>query len=828
MDHPSQTIGVAMPVPLIQEAVAALTWKDVFAQAEKPFTWRDDVDLAALDLADVGLLTIDVFDTAVLRVCGDPAGVHTLLETAARAEGALSDAAPSGGFPRLRARLESEARQAAVSGEVGLADIYRRLPPQFGDGAALVPLEIAIERRVLIANPFIVDLMREARTTGLPVWLISDTFYDEKTLAGLLASCGISATLYDRLLASCDHGCSKVDGRLFDLALAKVAPVAGWVHIGDNPAADVASAAARGALTIYYRAPSRLRRIEEREELTGGAPDGALRTGRRLVARKTAPADPETAFWFDLGRFVIGPAVYAFCADVVRRCMASGVRRIAPFMREGALFAEAIRREAARQGFDADIRPLFISREALRLPLSDGFDVDALVRLAGKSAGLTLGEALNPFGLEALLFDDLAARRDQPLADLLGETGFTQRIGDFLASSAAQSRITAAVEAARRATGHYLDRALGDAVAVATVDFGARGTAQGLLDRLFGQMPDIGARRIFHHYLLYAVADAFGNMTSCRGGWQAFAGLDDETLNRAAVIYRSPQLIELALLGDLPTTIGYRSSADGVAEPVLLPAAGGPDQARKLAACRRGIGYACVALGELAETRPAFAAQPISGRGALDALFGLTQAPSPEEARAAADLLYDMNDGIRTAQPLADAAALAAARRLDPLHPATRVKLALSMRPSILPWPQAALTLLDDGAMTRICEAGRPGLRHDCYVRLLLELLRAEGVDRVVLCAAGGLGGMGPTFLEMAPQAGVSTVGYFDYFSEASGAGVFMGAPVLAAADLAGQPCADVAIVSMGYAETLADMVERAFTAAGRRARIIMLPLHAR
>jgi hypothetical protein len=794
------------------------------------FPWHEDADLSGLIPEDFDLISVDVFDTLVLRIDGEASGLYARLETVGREQGALKEALPQHGFARLRAQMESEARDArqASAGhrEVGLDDIYRRLPRHLGDPEAMAALEVAVEGGTLIANPFMLDLLRDCRARQRRVWLVSDTTYDEATLAGLLAGCGITPDLYDRLVVSCAHACSKADGRLFDLVRAEAGMEVQtrWVHIGDNPVSDVAVPRGRGVQAIHYRVPERLQRIEQRESLIGSGAPSPLQAYRRLTARTPAPAGhgvagDGTALWFDLGRYVIGPAVHAFCTSVVRSCMASGVRRIAPFMREGALFAEIIRRETQRIGFEADIRPLYISREALRLPLSPGLDGDTLVRQGSNNSTMTLGDALRPFALEESLPPALATLCGRRLADLFAEPGSVDLITAFLERAETRAQVAEVIAKAREKAVAYLRRELANDDVVATVDLGARGTVQGQL----GRLPGIGDQHVFHHHLLYAVPDLFRRMTDGHH-WHVFAGLDEATLHRMSMIYRSPQLIELALIGNLPTTVSYCLDA-GEPKPVLLPAAGGPEQARKLAACRHGILHTCSVLNELAQEQRAVADARIPPQDALNALFRLIQAPFREEVKEAADLLYDLNDGTRSTQPLADGQAVTALGMLDRLHPTARPKLAVSLRPSILPWPQAALTLQDESAMVRICEASKFDLQHNTYIRLLLELMKAEGLSQAILCAAGGLGGMGPAFLDMAPLAEVSVAGYFDYFRDSTTPS-FPGIPTLDVEDLARQPCSDFVIVSMGYANALASIIERTLKAAGRCHRIIMLPIH--
>ncbi|CAO3362869.1 hypothetical protein [Azospirillum melinis] len=792
-------------------------------------SWRTDVALRHLAPADYDLVTVDVFDTLLFRTCGDVGALHALAEASGRDRGIVTPALPAGAFAALRGRIEREARDAANarSGhrEVTLEDIYARWPAEFGDPGALVALELATERRVLVANPYVVNFLRACCDAGRRAWLLSDCYIPGVLLTSLLDGCGVGCDLYERLVVSCDHDASKEDGRLFEMVAAE----AGldrrdhWLHVGDNALADVSVPARQGLRTVHYRTPHRLERVERREALLGQHSGGPLRLWRRLAARREAP-DGDAGIGFDLGRHVIGPPLHAFCGSVVRYCAEYGLRRVAPFQREGALLSRLIEHEARRLGCALDTRPLHVSREALLLPsLAGAPDRDFLVGMARTNTGRTMRDVLRlvrcdiapPAGLEPWL--------DRPLIGLLGDPGPAfDRFAAFLQSGEVADGILHRAAEARAAAVAYLHGELGGGEGgdVVTVDLGARGSTQAML----GRLPGIGDRYRFHHHLFYAVDQLFERLTDGHR-WLPFAGLHRGALDRAAVIYRSPQIIELALVGGLPTTTGY-GWRDGVAKPLTSPPAGGAEQLRWVEACQSGILHASEVISDLVGGSAVAAGAGVSPDAALDVLFRLVQAPLPEEVEQAAGLRYDLNDGLRSEPCLSDAAAAAAIRRLDTVHPASIPTLAMQIPPARLLWPQATMTLIDENAMVRAYETVTPGLRHDTYVRLLLEHMRSQGVDRAILCAAGGDGGMGPAFFDMAPVAGIAVEGYFDLFADRIATPLFHGAPVLDEDLLATQRCADFAILSLGYAERIADIVGRRLQAAGRSHRILMLPMH--
>lgn len=781
-------------------------------------SWRADAGLYRIDLSTIDVLTIDVFDTAVFRRCGSPLDLLDRVEATARAEGALTDALPAQAFSSLRARAERAARDAVEAGlghrEVTLAEIYARFPSSCGCPARLAELEIAAERANLLANPAIVDLIRAARASGVRVCLVSDTYHPGAVLTDLLDGAGLPPDTYDRLFASCDHGASKDSGTLFGLLRAELGvDLERWLHVGDNPEGDVRVPSAFGLRTLHYASPPALERIERREALVGRRATGAPSFARRLAARGLGE-DGELGAWFDLGRLVIGPPIHAFCATVARSCHERGVRRIAPFLREGALFAELIAAHARHRGWSLDVRPLAVSREALFLPsLPDRPDRTILGTLARSNNQRTVRDALRLLGLEDTMPAGLADLAPRPLADLAAVSpGAVARVAEVIEAPASRQRIAARLREARQAAVAYLNREFGEAHEIATVDLGARGSTQAMI----GRIPGIGDTRRFHHHLLYGVPALLAHLGDGHL-WFPFAGLDRPALDRAATVYRSPHLIELALIGDLATTVGYRPDGGG-AVPVTLAAAGDAGQAARLAAVQRGIRHAARVADAVDETLPP--------EQALDILYRLIAAPTAEEARLAERLHYDVNDGLRHAIGLADEGARTAARAFETVHPASRPMLAALTRPGVCPWPQAALTLDDPDTLIRLYEATSPGLGHDAYIRLLLEHLRGLGLSRVTLCAAGGRGGMGPAFRTRAVEAGIAVTGYFDHFDPDGTDAPFDDLPAWPLAKLDQAPCTDFAIVSAGYAEPLARSIAAVLEPSGRVFRLLMLPIH--
>jgi len=769
-------------------------------------------------LIGIEILSIDVFDTLLRRSCGNSRNLWAGMETPARRANLLSDELPEGSFAALRAMLESRARQrlqhSAGHGEVTLAEIYAELPSTLGNAGGLAALELEWEKASLVADPGLVALIARERASGRHIWLISDTYYTSGHLAGLLTAAGVPPASYDRLVTSCDEGASKEKGSLFAHLIKEsgIAPEK-WLHVGDNPQADQVQPTRLGIRAHLWRLPPGLAEIERRESLIGGG-SGPYFTLRRLVAGSMDVCD----IWEDLGRYVIGPALVGFAHAVLDDCTAQGIRRVAPLEREGTVFTGVLRFLAEARGLVLDIRPVAVSRAGLFLPTASVPDLPAIARLAGNSTIRTLRSALALYG-ECNPPEPLQPWLDRALVDFLGEGGAAVALlEEFLAKPEVKARIGQRIAKAREAAIAYFEEQLGPETHVITMDLGAQGTIQYALGQLLKES------RRFRHHLLYAVDGLLPRLADGHT-WRPFCGLEPAALARGAVIYRGPQLLELPLVSGRRSTVGYGRDATGRPLPLFDPVTEDPGQARDLARCQAAI-LDVARRAATVMSVPALAAgladQRALAASVLTSLYRLIQMPTSAEAQAGAALVYDYNDGTDFRLAVSSADALEAVAGLDFLDPAGRLILATKLRPSEVPWPQGTLTVRDADQIVGLYEAISADGGHEAMARLLLRRLHASGCRRVVLCGAGGMGGMAPAMLALGST--LEIVAYIDYFPAMLPAGdEFLGVPVVTMDRVAALGCHDFAVLSMGYADAIIAQVQAALGPAGKEARFVSL-----
>lgn len=280
----------------------------------------------------IEVLSVDVFDTFLLRRCAGPEGVFER----AFALGPIAVTHPSQAedFVRARQAAEAAAREAALArfgaAEVSIDDVYAHFPLAHfglgdGDWARLVAAEFQAEHEMCLANPELAETLPLLRRNGLRVGFVADGCWDGKRLAELLRICAPDLE-WDFLFTACDLRAGKAD-TLFTQVLGHLrVPPRAAAHMGDNDLADVASPRALGMHAIPYpQAGAALAALFRREaalaeEMWGPvSPSHRLDGGTRTLRRAIAARAPRGSAAFDYGMQVLGPVMAAFDRFVATR-----------------------------------------------------------------------------------------------------------------------------------------------------------------------------------------------------------------------------------------------------------------------------------------------------------------------------------------------------------------------------------------------------------------------------------------------------------------------------------------------------------------------------
>jgi FMN phosphatase YigB (HAD superfamily) len=367
------------------------------------------------------VVSFDVFDTALLRRCGDPLAVFALVE--ARLPGELASRLRD--FPRRRVEAERAAREARAAeglGDVTFAEIYAELAAHAGldtaEANAVAELELGIERSVLIANPSILTLVDEARAAGKEVIFLSDMYLETETVAALLEGAGFPPA---RLFVSSHHRRTKHGGELYGVVAEALGVAPGEIlHLGDNLFSDVDKAAEAGLRAIHWNGLRGGWPLAEQVHPFGTWRERALParlTWGLARCRRAGLAHRRRAetFWETLGYEIAGPVYYHFLSWIIGQAQADGVRNLFFLSRDGFYLVEAFKRfRAARDLGGLQGHYLYASRRLYNLASRGYLDPTVLEFILSPNPYTRVRDFLERLGLSV-----------EPYRAALARHGFT-------------------------------------------------------------------------------------------------------------------------------------------------------------------------------------------------------------------------------------------------------------------------------------------------------------------------------------------------------------------------------------------------------------------
>ena len=605
--------------------------------------------LRAPRLAGADLVTLDVFDTALLRGVARPIDVFWL--TAWRLKQRTGAAVDIDDIAHARIEAERAAReQAREAGrhEVTLAEIYQLHACDPALRPALLEEELATERDVCYANPDILALYASLRARGTAVAFISDTYLPAVIVTDLLVNAGYSGA--DRIFASSTYGLSKAHGSLYGVVAAATGadPRRIW-HIGDNPAADTERARAAGWNALWYR-----------PRLAGTPTTLPTETGEaRIVASLLAgipaslraahpPRQAQSCVWRDIGIDVAGPIYLGFAQFVATRARQDKLARMAFCARDGRIIREVYQR---LQKTSPDLPPscyLLVSRRALVFPMLEQIGAAELDFLTAQFASLRVDEVLSRIGIDAKDYVQEIARAALTPDGLIESSRDMQALHRLLQDLAPAILLRAARERVQLIA-YLRQECCFDTPSLGFVDVGWQGSLQKAAAQLFALQGH--AMRLHGLYFgtnpnIRAIGEAAGAAT----GWFVDAGTPADRYHLTRTQWAVLELLFTALHGSV---LGYETSGTGHVEAVLDegPAGEIPDYERAAGAIQ------AAALSWVDRYIAAFGGVPparIDAALVAPRLERLVLAPTLAEACAIGDLFHvDGLGATRTGQHIA-------------------------------------------------------------------------------------------------------------------------------------------------------------------------------
>jgi len=411
---------------------------------------------------EFGLLTLDVFDTCLIRDFVSQESLwYSLGQEIANQFSCVPSAAE---FVRLRGCAEVEARARGAGEDITLIAVYARIGADLGwtpeQQQRAVALEEDLEMRSLRLNPRADALL--AKASGVPVAYLTDTPHRGTFIRDCLDKHSLPA---GDVLSSGDTGLRKGTGSLFREASKRFNVGRDqMLHIGNDLRSDAAGSARAG---VPFAAFAEANPTRYELTLDSGTTEsmsllGAVLGGRGREFRLTKAGQHLPAL-VSIVSGVAGPTVFSAVAWTLLSAQRDRIETLYFVARDGELLLAVAKLLQEELGLapEIDCRYLYGSRRSWHLPalsLASGSDVEAaLRRLLVQSAKVTLRDLLSHLNLSA---DETAAVMARELASLpvdapLGDR-LTETIDALARSSAFQSLALSRAKMAYEETVAYL------------------------------------------------------------------------------------------------------------------------------------------------------------------------------------------------------------------------------------------------------------------------------------------------------------------------------------------------------------------------------------
>lgn len=590
--------------------------------------------------ASVRVLSLDCFDTIVWRRVGQPVDVFFALQDSPSWRRHSIRAAH-----RVKAESRARTKKLLLHGlsEVSVDEIYQELLPTASEAerAQFIADEMNEEIRHSYLFSPVLDIIRQARQKGLKVLVVSDTYWNHKQLAALLAQLvGSDELAHIKLHCSCEYGVSKAGGIWPHVLRAEKLQAHQMVHLGDNEVADGTAPQRHGirsahlmqhdedtanTLRNYASAASQLM-----PELRNTHPMPSLFHGQ-LAMWSSAGSTPAE----QIGYRSMGPIMYAF-ARFLAACVKafdaqSSQIRLAFLMRDGHLPMRAF----AALCPDVPVAELRISRFTANAASFYGRDEVVSLLASGvneKNARAILKQLLFT-AEEAATIIERAEGTGQFRSALTRQVLRDDQLRKVVSRSAAfRERLKTHI---RAQTGVQPGETL------AFVDLGYSGTVQTQLRRMFRDDLDVNLHGL---YLIASAAQA--DMSDRQGlvdpSWA------DERMISALTSYIG--LFEMMCTMAEPPTIDYT--------PEGQPVFGLQGTKGQQSVVAQEIQDACVAFVRDMAAVPAICrpkeSVPAMARQVAGELGRLTYFPQPDEIGCLSTFEFDFNLGTDLVLATAD------------------------------------------------------------------------------------------------------------------------------------------------------------------------------
>lgn len=308
------------------------------------------------------LASFDIFDTTLIRRCGQPENIFYLLAQTLYPD----NEARQDDFFLWRCGAEQQAMSAKKSKNVTLADIYDS--PEVDSFTEytvenLLVRERDVERDNLMPNPAVRQLIAEKRAEGFCICFISDMYLDSVFLSEILEE-NKCIEAGDRVFVSCEAKARKSDGELFAYVRNELSPEE-WIHYGDNRHSDVKIPKKYGIKSAWVDTSFsgvEKRMIAKAKEFRNRT-DMSVLAGYARAGRIRANNDSFAVIASDY----VAPAYIPYVRFVLEQAKRSGIEQLYFLSRDSYVLLKAAQK-MNKEYTGIELKYLFVSRKSLMLP----------------------------------------------------------------------------------------------------------------------------------------------------------------------------------------------------------------------------------------------------------------------------------------------------------------------------------------------------------------------------------------------------------------------------------------------------------------------------
>lgn len=607
-----------------------------------------------VDLRGAKVLSLDIFDTCLLRRVGHPADVFDLIELELIEDDDLRSL--SGGsvsFKSLRIRAEKQARERLAtshkSHEVNLDEIYREFERISGvgpkDSERLKHMELEFEQHLIIANPEILALTQEARRRRLRVVYISDMYLPTGFVVDLLRRGGYEVE-DGSVYVSAEYRKAKWSGDLYPLVSKAVGiPPRQFVHVGDNLYADVTMARRSGMRAHHYEKLAERLASVDMQGRDGGQrmprPERSLALGVRdaIVSYQATAVDTPSLpsdFWFRLGYERAGSLILGFTLWLSEQCKQDNIDRLIFLARDGHIMKQCFDLIQEWRGEALQTTYMYASRRALVFPALLTMDEDDLAFLAS-GVRETVRNYLGRCSLDPELFEIAAQAAGLPSLDHRVETDEDALAVRKLFQTIARDVLRASSAESRNVLAYFDQLGIPSVGRIGLVDIGWLGSMQQGFEKLLRLSGRSASVQGFYVGMYDGARRRMNNGQNMKGYLTTLA--QPSEINNWIV--ECVELVEFLFLAPHGSCLGY-DQVDGVIVPRLEDNPYEAENTAKAMRVQEGV------LAFLHDARPLIVRYPhlaLDARGAFFPYAQVIKDPTRAEAQTLGDLTHVQNFG---------------------------------------------------------------------------------------------------------------------------------------------------------------------------------------